>query len=98
MQLIILLALLMFGGRADAKNLLSEVKPVLESLGGEDIQNALKNAEQISEVIKAVSSFSPAPAETHTETADAISFPLEPVSKIADRDITYSLSRYIFAN
>ena len=36
MQLFIILALLLLGGRADAQNILSEVKPVLETMGGEE--------------------------------------------------------------
>lgn len=58
MQLFIILALLLFGGRKDAENIISEVKPVLESLGGEEMKEALKSAEEISEVLNAVQAFS----------------------------------------
>lgn len=42
MQLLIILALLLYGG-SNANNVLNEVKPVLESIGGEDMQKALKS-------------------------------------------------------
>ena len=93
MQLLIILALLLYGGKSNAQKLLTEVKPVLESLGGEEMQNALKSAEEISQVLSAVQSFaSPIPTKP---TDDKVAFPLAPVSAIADRDITYSLSKYI---
>lgn len=100
MQLLILLALLLYGGRQGAGNVLSEVKPVLESLGGEEMQKALKSAEEISSVLTAVQAMtrpqsSSAPSETVNET---VNFPLAPISAIADKDITYSLSKYIAAN
>ena len=97
MQLLIILALLLYGG-GNAKNMLNEVKPVLESIGGEDMQKALKSAEEISNVLSAVQSFSglkgaPAPSvESHKNPAE---FPLAPISAIADREITYSLNKYI---
>lgn len=107
MQLFIILALLLYGGKGDAKNLLSEVKPVLESLGGEEMQQALKSAEEISEVLSAVQAFSsqnmpqegkPQHTAGSTPSPTAISFPLAPISDIADREITYSLSKYISQN
>ena len=97
MQLLIILALLLYGG-GNARNMLSEVKPVLESIGGEDMQKALKSAEQISEVLSAVQSFSgfkgatPKSVETPQNPAE---FPLAPISAIADKEITYSLNKYI---
>ena len=97
MQLLILLALMLLGGNKGAGNILEEVKPVLESIGGEDIQKALKSAEELSSVLSAVQAVAsppsaPAPAQSAEQTYEP--FPLAPVSKIADRDITYSLSRY----
>lgn len=95
MQLLILLALMLLGGNKGAGNILEEVKPVLESFGGEDIQKALKSAEELSSVlsaVQAVASPPSAPAQSAEQTYEP--FPLAPVSKIADRDITYSLSRY----
>lgn len=55
MQLLIILALLLYGGKSGAQNLLTEVKPVLESIGGEEMREALKSAEEISTVLSAVS-------------------------------------------
>ena len=121
MQLFIILALLLYGGSSGAQNLLSEVKPVLEAVGGEDMKSALKSAEEISEVISAVQGVASvmqsatAPqdgfaAQTFSNSSDAdsyaesfnsqpaINFPLAPVANIADRDITYSLSKYISQN
>lgn len=94
MQLLILLALMLLGGNKGAGNILEEVKPVLESFGGEDIQKALKSAEELSSVLSAVQAAAApsAPAQSAVQTYEP--FPLAPVSKIADRDITYSLSRY----
>ena len=111
MQLLIILALLLYGSKSGSQKLLTEVKPVLESLGGEQIREAIKSAEEIavSELTGANASGSifgggnQNPA-AHTTTAndapadaadDAIAFPLKPIGGIADRDITYSLSRYI---
>lgn len=105
MQLILIIALLLFGGRSSDK-LLSEVKPVLEEFGGEEMKQALKNAEEISEALSAVKELSsslapqsgfkaePQQSPRQQENGAAISFPLSPVSSIADRDITYCLSRY----
>jgi len=104
MQLFIILALLLYGGKANAQNLLSEVKPVLETVGGEGMKEALKSAEEISQVLSAVQGITSAmqPQKTETPSAPtaspAINFPLSPVSNIADRDITYSLSKYISEN
>lgn len=92
MQLLLLLALLMCGGNKGTANILEEVKPVLESIGGEELQQALKSAEQLSSVISAVQSAVPQSPPKPEGKADY--FPLAPVSKIADRDITYSLSQY----
>ena len=108
MQLLIILALLLYGGKTGGKNILSEVKPVLETFGGEEIKEALKNAEEISSVLSAGQNFTAsAPvAEPEVNSSDfgtftenpSIAFPLSPVSAIADKDITYSLSRYIAQN
>lgn len=128
MQLLIILALLLYGGKSGAQNLLTEVKPVLESIGGEEMREAIKSAEEISAVLSAVGSLTGANGgsdginsffggngngnasgngnstaqnenaadftQNGAKSAD-IAFPLKPISNIADRDITYSLSRYI---
>ncbi len=116
MQLLIILAILLYGSKSGSQKLLTEVKPVLESLGGEQIREAIKSAEEISAMLTAVSELTGANASgsifgggnqnpaAYTTTAndapadaadDAIAFPLKPIGGIADRDITYSLSRYI---
>ena len=100
MQLLIILALLLYGG-GNAKNMLNEVKPVLESIGGEDMQKAIKSAEEISEVLSAVQSFSGfkgIPHKTEEVPQNPSDYPLAPISSIADREITYSLNKYIQSN
>lgn len=92
MQLLLLLALLMYGGNKGTANILEEVKPVLESIGGEEVTQALESAQQLSSVISAVQSAAFQPPPKSESTGEF--FPLAPVSKIADRDITYSLSKY----
>ena len=106
MQLFIILALLLFGGKGGAQNLLSEVKPVLESIGGEEMKEALKSAEEISSVLSAVQSLSKPVQSNFTPVGNTVEvfsqhdegFPLAPIASIADKDITYSLSQYISQN
>lgn len=104
MQLFIILALLLYGGKSGAQNLLQEVKPMLETFGGEEVKEALKSAEEISEVLSAVRSFTAPQTAEEPYFADstgaieknpAVSFPLAPISNIADKDITYSLSQFV---
>lgn len=140
MQLLIILVLLLFGGKSDGQNTLSEIRPVLESLGGEEVKEALKSAEEITELLSAVQSLnggekdnesgdrnaqkeksgygngtgygSAENAERDNASSDgatrceedggkrkvpasAIGFPLAPIMCVADKDITYSLSKYI---
>lgn len=57
MQLLLILALLLFGGRDDAGKLLKEFRPVLEQFGGDDVKQALKSAEELQGVISALGSF-----------------------------------------
>ena len=98
MQLLIILALILYGG-GNAKNVLNEVKPVLESIGGEEMQKALKSAEEISQVLSAVQSFSGGFKGAQPKSTDipknSDTFPLAPISAIADREITYSLNNSI---
>lgn len=99
MQLLIILALLLYGG-GNANKMLSEVKPVLETIGGEDMQKALKSAEEISSVLSAVQAFKGMPqsqpqTQSYEEKSCPLSFPLEPVAAIADKEITYSLNKYL---
>ena len=130
MQLLIILALLLYGTKSGAKDILSEARPILEDFGGGEVKEAFKNAERISEVLAAVQELTggdisrlfrheqspyqlqqpafseqPAISEDHSAESDntvftksPINFPLAPVSQIADKDITYSLSRYISQN
>lgn len=114
MQLLLLLALILYGGKGGSKNILEEVKPVLETFGGDEIKEALKSAEEISGMLSAVKAFSGGGLfggkEGDTEFSQSFDgsvgtagasgktddfFPLAPIAAIADKDITYSLSKYI---
>lgn len=53
MQLLILLFLLAYGGKTDK---LKEVQPLLESIGGDEMKSALKDAEELGNVLSAVQS------------------------------------------
>ena len=103
MQLLIILALLLYGGNKGANNLLEEVKPVLEEFGGEQVKEALKSAEEITKVLSVVKSFTADGADTKPAAqgagnkGSADSFPLAPISNIADREITYALSEFVSA-
>ena len=106
MQLLIILALLLYGGKSGAQNILSEVKPVLETIGGNEMKEALKSAEEISSVLQAVKGFAggeqqhssadhgESEHERHNYTGGG-GFPLAPIANVADKSITYSLSKYI---
>lgn len=113
MQLFIILALLLYGGKSGAQNLLNEVKPMLEAFGGDEVKDALKSAEEISEVISSISSLVPLAAfsQPAAQTSEAVSsedvpvggfnesandaFPLAPITNVANREITYCLSKYV---
>lgn len=116
MQLLIILALLLYSGGSGAQKIIEEVKPVLETLGDDSMKEALKNAEEISSVLSAVrtlsgtekasggTGFGQNNAKTdfaqsaEGEEGNAIAFPLKPVNGIIDRDIAYSLSKYVTEN
>ena len=107
MQLLIILALLLYGGKSGAQNVLNEVKPVLETIGGDQMKTALKSAEERSSVLEAVKGFTsgeqPQPRnatrnESENQRRDYAcggGFPLAPIANVADKSITYSLSKYI---
>ncbi|MDE7082080.1 MAG: hypothetical protein K2O89_00025 [Clostridia bacterium] len=113
MQLLLILALLMYGGKSGSKNIIEEVKPVLETFGGEEIKEALKSAEEISGMLTAVKGLAGSglfgsgkegeaqPAAQGFAGNDFAGnkpdefFPLAPIAAIADKEITYSLSKYI---
>lgn len=103
MQLLIIALLAMLAGGG---NRLNELQPILETLGGENAENILKQSEEISSMLNAVQSLAAAhpisgaggveksvPARNNYVNDGG--FPLAPVSRIADDRITYALSGYI---
>lgn len=62
MQLILLLALLLSSGNGDA--FFKQVKPLLESVGGDDIKQALKSAEEFKGVFSAFGGIGGGPGGT----------------------------------
>lgn len=101
MQLIVLLLALMLGGKGGN---MSELKPVLESIGGEDLCKTLNQAEQLSGMLTAVQSLAGsrkqegAKVDKHdfcNECGPQDGYPLSPIANIADERITYCLSRYV---
>ena len=98
MQLLVLVLMMLASGKkADFK----ELKPILENFGGGEAANAVKKAEELSEMLTAVQSIAAtaggdkAPQQPFAEKEEGEGYPLAPVSGIADERITYCLSRYI---
>lgn len=107
MQLLIILVLLLYGGKGDLRGMLEEVKPVLEGVGDNSLTEILNEAEELSTVIEAVRALAPEPrGNTSAKIVEeephfaqpAVAFPLAPISSIADREITSSLNKYIQSN
>ncbi|MCD7728620.1 MAG: hypothetical protein LUI60_01735 [Clostridia bacterium] len=97
MQLLAILALLMAGGKGDVSKLFKEAEPVLKSLGGEDMQNVLKQAEDILQtfsVLQAAAGYGGQKSEGKDKERKE-DFPLAPITAIADSEITYRLTRYM---
>lgn len=53
MQLLLILALILYGGKGGNAKLLNELKPLIESVGGEEVKEAFRNAEELESVISA---------------------------------------------
>ena len=49
MQLLLILALLLYGGKGDNAKLFKEFRPILESVGGDEGKGALKEAGGVNE-------------------------------------------------
>ena len=104
MQLFILVAMLMLAGQ----NNFAQIKPIIEEFGGEEVKSAVKQAEELSEIISAVQTIS-TPLGTGQEVKGsgweekiksdnppkAPSYPLDPIKPIADSRTLSALSRYI---
>ncbi len=98
MQLLLLFLLLASGRGGDFRQL----RPVLESLGGEDVKSALREAERLQGVMSA---FAGAAGDNGKQRADDAkkrekesgTFPLAPVSGIANAEILAALARYFAA-
>ncbi|MGN1104540.1 MAG: hypothetical protein ACI4QI_06665 [Candidatus Coproplasma sp.] len=99
MQLAILLAVLLMAGQ----NNFTQIKPLIEELGGEEGKQAIKQAEELNQLIATVRTFTE-PKESgdrsdinpqNTEVHAAELHPLDPVKGIADDKILSALSRYV---
>ena len=99
MQLFIILALLLYGGKGGAQNLLSEVKPMLESFGGEEVKQGGAESGQSDPLESAFFGHSTGSKEDFSEKSGENGggdfFPLAPIAGVASREITYSLSQYV---
>ncbi len=101
MQLLLLLALLMMGGNNNG--LLSEVKPLLQNFGDENLKEVLGEVQSLREVIGAVKVFMPEKSENIKSAANQEKifeaseekFPFAAVSSFADKDIVCALSGYL---
>ena len=107
MQLLVLALMLAMAGNGSN---LKQIQPILESFGGEEAANAVKQAEELSDMLTAVQALagtggSPVgmpqgtpdgagDCQTVSPTADC-GFPLAPIANLADENIKYCLSRYI---
>lgn len=103
MQLLVILALLLYGGKSDARGLIEEVKPIIEEIGGEDLKSALKSAEELAGVLSAVSAVVPAKPANNAPQREPVPdkddfFRLSPINKIADENIGFALNNYFAAN
>lgn len=87
-----------------------ELQPILESIGGEEASQALKQAEELSGMVSAVQALTGAvggkggasPADCESVGAEFVhknspcnGYPLAPIASVADERITYCLSRYV---
>lgn len=62
MQLLLILMLLMYGGKGENAGLFKELKPLLESVGGDEVKEALKSAEELEGVLSAFGNFGAEPS------------------------------------
>lgn len=103
MQLALLFIALLACGKD--KNVLKEVKPFLEELGGEEVKSALSAVEELEGVLDLVKTFTggqtaefSAQSNKEGKEIGVSGYPLDPVAKITDKNITYSLSKYFAEN
>ncbi len=106
MQLLVLvLMLLMSGKNAD----IQQLKPIIEEFGGGKAADALKQAEELSDMVSAVQALASFPASPDTAPpqdsaqpagednaeCNMSGYPLAPIAGIADETIINCFSRYI---
>lgn len=101
MQLLFILALILFCGKN--QNILNQVKPLLESFSGEEFNQVLQNAQEISSIFKDFcecenKNCNFTQGNCSSTNSENINFPLAPIADIADKEITYCLSKYISSN
>lgn len=102
MQLILLVLLLLAGGKsgkgAPSEIFDGETMELIKSIGGGEVEEIFKEAEQVSEIITAFNGLmSGKECETHTEHPEfqgpESGFPLKPIANIADDSIYNALAR-----
>lgn len=71
MQLLLILALLLYGGKGDNAKLFKEFRPILESVGGDEVKAALKEAEELNEVLSAFGGLGSKNAANPPQTGNA---------------------------
>lgn len=96
MQLaLIFLVACLFGGKS-----FEQIKAVVEQFGGEEVQTALKQAEEFSSMLSGVLPLSQTnntptpPVEENLPKKDNLT-PLAPINGIANEQILCALSRYV---
>ncbi|MGN0807157.1 MAG: hypothetical protein ACI4MN_01745 [Candidatus Coproplasma sp.] len=101
MQLAILIAMLML----ISQNNFTQLKPLIEELGGDEAKSAIKQAEELNQIISTVKTLTSAqPLQgkqseygepVTAEQSFIVSRPLEPIKNIADEKTLSALSRYV---
>ncbi|MGN0812225.1 MAG: hypothetical protein ACI4MQ_01790 [Candidatus Coproplasma sp.] len=67
MQLAILIAILLLSGQ----NSFSQIKPIIEEFGGEEAKSAIKQAEELNQIISAVQTLASSQADSGEQPQDS---------------------------
>ncbi|MGN0806108.1 MAG: hypothetical protein ACI4MC_03640 [Candidatus Coproplasma sp.] len=96
MQLFILVAMLMLVGQ----NGFAQIKPLIEEFGGEEAKSAIKQAEELSQIISTVQAVTSQPIKSEEEVVQTdkpviCRRPLDPIKSVADERTLSALSKFI---